>query len=75
MSKHATIEIGDTVMWKAGGKVSRLDGVAGKTVYGTVESIDGSGDIHVRKDYESMVPKARLELDQILGVTLKDKPV
>ncbi len=61
-------KIGQTVYWKAAGKVSRLDGVRGTIVGGVILAIDTDcKTLTVEKDYDSIVPKASLGFDEAIG--------
>lgn len=53
----STFNTGDSVLFLAAGKVSRLDNVAGKWMPGTVQHVDWHG-VHIEKDYPSIVPDA-----------------
>lgn len=60
-------KLGDTVKWKAAGKVSRLDGVKGQIVEGTVIEIYADGDeLRIEKNYDSIVPNATLDFEQVI---------
>ena len=61
-----TIKIGDTVTWKAAGKVSRLDGVKGQLVNGVVTEIEGN-DVTVLKNYDSVIPLGLVEMCDIVS--------
>jgi hypothetical protein len=61
------LKVGQWVCWKAAGKVSRLDSVAGTIVRGRVIEIDTDrGQVIVMKGYQSIVPRASLDLDQVI---------
>jgi len=58
-------KIGQKVKWRAAGKVSRCDEVAGTLVTGTVEQVYPiSRDLVVRKDYDSLCKCGIIRFDQ-----------
>jgi len=75
--KMSDLKVGYRITYKAGGKVSRLEGMAGKVVPATITFLDPKHDIiHVMPDYRKK-PGAEfrnmggsLDLDQILTVTV-----
>jgi hypothetical protein len=62
------LQAGQQVSWVAGGKVSRLDGVAGQVVTGTLVDgiVDSDGCVSVKKSYKSLSPIGSVGVDQIL---------
>lgn len=66
-----TIKVGQQVTWKAGGKVSRLDGVKGKWVTGVVTEISDNlcpelgRTVTVRKHYKSIVPLGMISISDV----------
>ena len=63
-----TYKEGDTITFKASGKVSRLDGVAGTHVKGVIVYVDtANNEVHVEKLYESLVENAAVPFEQIIS--------
>ncbi len=61
------LKVGQWVSWKAAGKVSRLDDVAGTIVRGQIIEIDlDRGWVIVMKAYESIVPRGSLDFAQVI---------
>ena len=67
-------KVGQRICWKAAGKVSRLDGVAGEIVSGVIESIDGQ-DLRVKKDYSSIIPSAVVPADKAKPIKNPINPI
>ena len=58
-------KVGQKVEWRAAGKVSRCDGVAGTLVTGTVVQVYPiNRDLRVRKDYDSLCECGIVSFDQ-----------
>ena len=54
---------GKRVSWKAGGKVSRLEGTAGKVVWGTIKQVNKSEQqLTVKPDHRAM-PDSMFKMD------------
>ena len=60
-------KLGDIVKWQGAGKVSRLDGVLGQIVEGTVIEIRLEfKELRIEKNYDSIVPNATLDYAQVI---------
>ena len=73
MTKNETYKVGDRITYKAGGKVSRLEGMAGKIVKATitrVRKIDGEQMLSVDPDYRQK-PNAKFTM----GAAITDSQV
>ena len=80
LKQASPAKVGQRVSWKAGGKVSRIEGVAGKVVWGSVTEVNkAEGRLSVMPDHRTL-PGAMftmgtcVEFAQVLAVANATRP-
>ena len=64
MAFENDFEVGDEVLFRAAGKVSRSDGVEGNWMPGVVTQTKGR-NVFIKKSYDSLVENAVADMDEV----------